>query len=65
MDWQPISTAPTDGTDVLVCRKKEYPPRQRIMVGRCRSSGWTSRPSDFDIHPIAWMPLPDPIDEAA
>ena len=66
--WQPIDTAPKDGTDVLLYLPKADPP---VRVGRyvakgvIRSDYWffytgairSSR--EWEIVPSHWMPLPE------
>jgi hypothetical protein len=57
-DWQPIETAPKDGTEVLV-----YVPRRLgpLYAGAANTTGkqWWSR-NLGDIQPSHWMPLPPP-----
>jgi hypothetical protein len=65
MEWQPIETAPKDGTPILaVADTREYPCIVRWEhVGR-----YTSSPKMWVGHPhgamenglIYWMPLPEP-----
>jgi hypothetical protein len=56
--WQPISTAPKDGTEVLV-----YVPRRLgpLFAGASNTTGiqWWSR-NLGDVQPSHWMPLPAP-----
>ena len=57
--WQPIETAPIDGTEVLLIATRHsmlmpYPER---IVGAYRR-GWWSGPSTLS-HVTHWMPLPD------
>lgn len=58
-DWQDISTAPKDGTPVLVSS-----PRWLIAdVGMIDGSGLWYDPGDgsvFQPQPTHWMPLPPP-----
>lgn len=71
MDWQPIETAPKDGTDVLLFFP-DY--RRKIWLGhyfvsetfdygklRHRSEGWSIGAIGIGdkIEPIMWHPLPD------
>ena len=72
MDWQPIETAPKDGTDILVWGSIEMSSRSRPHVGTediirvCWSQGgesWvvTSVQADGWVpEPTHWMPLPAP-----
>lgn len=58
MEWQPIDTAPKDGTFVLITDG------ETIEVARTLGSGWiASDGADFDYgrwdeHLTHWMPLP-------
>jgi hypothetical protein len=60
MDWQPIETAPKDGTNILL----GWP--TMVLSGywadwRSRKSWVTSRGEYSDKYaPTHWMPLPDP-----
>ena len=62
MEWQPIETAPKDGTRIIVCRKStnKYIP----MVGEDRwgefggAHCWAR--SNSETEPTHWMPLPQP-----
>ncbi|MBR7900294.1 hypothetical protein [Burkholderia multivorans] len=63
--WQPIETAPTDGTGVLLIatRHSMLMPDPEVIVGAYRR-GWWSGPSTLS-HVTHWMPLPAaPIDAA-
>ena len=72
LQWQPIETAPKDGTEVLLFYP-EY--TQPVKTGRWEhvrhfANGklkWESRKwtSDFDeVTPSYWMPLPPPPEDA-
>ena len=59
--WQPIETAPKDGTGVLLCCKREQMPPLVISgywdVG---SASWMAT-SHCELYPPShWMPLPAP-----
>lgn len=61
MSWQPIETAPKDGTPFLAAVEG----RQNIgamVVARRKAGwgGWQSIPGDYAIRATHWMPLPDP-----
>jgi len=73
--WQPIETAPKDGTDVLLfgmCEWCDYGSRKdkpRTIVGYYREddglcgSNWfssTHNPYEDTVHATHWMPLPEP-----
>ncbi|HDR9834668.1 TPA: DUF551 domain-containing protein [Burkholderia multivorans] len=57
--WQPIETAPKDGTNVLLIatRHSMHIPHPEMIVGAYRR-GWWSGPSTLS-HVTHWMPLPD------
>lgn len=64
-DWQPIETAPRDGTTVLAGAQGRdghlwHPLPLRFLDGRWRADfaegGWRS----IDPQPTHWMPLPEP-----
>jgi hypothetical protein len=66
-DWQPIATAPKDGTDVLLfAREGECAPS--VYVGRWSTSAWYGaawvayehRSETEYLTPTHWMPLPAP-----
>lgn len=63
MGWQPIETAPKDGTEVLLIGRypsaTSTPTFSDIYHGwRSLKGHWTRWPHPFD--PTHWMPLPDP-----
>jgi len=58
--WQPIDTAPKDGTEVLLIatRHSMLIPHPEMIVGAYRQ-GWWSGPSTLS-HVTLWQPLPAP-----
>ncbi len=77
-EWQPIETAPTDGTGVLLAYTlAEDDPMFFVSWGVCEDNGtwWAAQdfivvparsscPAIFDYqHPTYWMPLPEPPNE--
>lgn len=59
-DWQPIETAPKDGTPVLLFEPSEYEIPASTVVGEWRGNGFVE---SFNheyaiIAPTHWMPLP-------
>lgn len=55
MSWQPIETAPKDGTFVLAVTESGY----RVIVQWCADKFWRSNvPHAWE--PTHWMPLPEP-----
>lgn len=61
--WQPIETAPKDGTEVLLF-VKEYVTgdSQQQVVGWWRTHGWVESYADeYGVCEVThWMPLPEP-----
>jgi hypothetical protein len=63
-DWQPIETAPRDGTEFLGYRRGVIASAHRVQREDCEM--WTFGPSSaahelYPGHrPTHWMPLPDP-----
>ena len=56
--WQPIESAPKDGTNVLLLREAHD-----CTVGRFNATRqqWASIPNDYRIRDaIAWFPIPEP-----
>lgn len=62
--WQPIETAPKDGSDFLaLC---EYHRKHHQMVGCFAPDGkFRSWPGRNHYHPTHWMPLPAPPEASA
>ena len=65
--WQPIETAPKDGTKVLLHRKGGGPfaPCEWVEKGQISEEGfwlwWQAAPEYFTevVNPTYWMPLPN------
>lgn len=57
-EWQPIETAPKDGTDILVYEK--YKDSEYIVVASNHGFYWAFDDRDTEINPTHWMPLPEP-----
>jgi hypothetical protein len=57
-DWQPIDTAPKDGTDVLLGFADHY--RPPVVAGWFGDDGWEEYDSINVVKgkPTHWMPLP-------
>ena len=53
--WQPIETAPKDGTLVLLCKAND--PGWPMRCRRWQEDHWRGQDADEATH---WMPLPDP-----
>lgn len=66
--WQPIATAPKDGTEILLFRPPPYThPRAWMVVGQWKAKSVVFLPADYwmgwpnpDYPPTHWMPLPAP-----
>lgn len=57
--WQPIETAPKDGTWVLICTKDDV--FEAAWVKGLNDEDYCWRFVDFSPHnPTHWQPLPDP-----
>lgn len=58
--WQPIETAPRDGTKFLALARG--PGGVGMIVARQKPgwSGWQTVPGDWTCVPSHWMPLPEP-----
>ncbi len=70
-EWQPIETAPIDGTEILLKIPLQWEePQGRIGSGDYVSAYWYDESSDFWMNrlgncislyrPTHWMPLPKP-----
>jgi hypothetical protein len=75
-EWQPIETAPKDGTRVIlgffrpnVFETLDQKPQAGIVLGRyvrgdvpplCASAWQTESGQGFQWEPTHWMPLPEP-----
>jgi hypothetical protein len=62
-EWQPIETAPKDGSEVLVCGWNVCGgvKKQVVRVGRWSSNCWqTGHAYNGFMYTTHWMPLPDP-----
>lgn len=59
-EWQPIETAPKDGTEILTTSLDKYP--DDIFCDRwyAKENRWS-----YDAKPTHWMPLPKPPIQAA
>jgi hypothetical protein len=66
-EWQPIETAPKDGSEFIGYHPNPNPHRGRILTmayDRNRSLFAASVPSFIVFEPSHWMPLPKPPGEA-
>lgn len=68
-EWQPIETAPKDGTEILVWAKEGRRCARWVPGNHRHKQGWADWIEDADedylseivyLHPTDWMPLPDP-----
>ncbi len=53
--WQPIETAPKDGSDVLLSSPNWH---GDVVVGCWSFEGWRDREDSDKLEPTHWMPLP-------
>lgn len=65
MEWQPIDTAPMDGTLILTCNIGFYYPQCGVWASyHPNATGkecWrTTDVCGNKLNPTHWMPLPDP-----
>jgi hypothetical protein len=68
-EWQPIETAPKDGTQIFAINNRGNRAALRWMVGLNGKEGWIVMFSDANPHPFwngacgsvptHWMPLPE------
>lgn len=57
MDWQPIETAPRDGSALLISSTSHYIPTTAHYSGKWRRGFKGGAPIPFE--PTHWMPLPE------
>jgi alkylation response protein AidB-like acyl-CoA dehydrogenase len=71
MEWQPIETAPRDGTSILVAKAGKWVREASwwdAWYANTSDQGWM--PANIDeeygsyIEPTHWMPLPEPPETA-
>lgn len=66
-DWQPIETAPKDGSRILLYWPKTTRIPIKIIIGNWRGDYWSNDLLYFDEEkrncPTHWMPLPEPPQE--
>lgn len=67
-EWQPIETAPRDGTDILVCCGPDFDPMFGVAAWRNDTDGWFiwwDTSGKIVTWPEFWMPLPLPPESPA
>lgn len=66
MEWQPIKTAPKDGTKIFVNNIRPQRKNKSVEISvafykeHSRGSYWSSSPVGYVLCPTHWMPLPEP-----
>lgn len=64
MIWQPIETAPKDGSKLLGWEPPDSIYTSPVLYAVCwwSGNGWVRDGDDFDlvVEPTHWMPLPEP-----
>lgn len=61
MDWQPISSAPKDGTRVLCWNKEWEAPESGCLYGPFwAANSLAADKGGWKYQPTHWMPLPEP-----
>lgn len=58
-EWQPIETAPKDGTEIIVLMGAKDIRLGWYFAPSSTTRGWLDQ-SSKKIRPTHWMPLPDP-----
>lgn len=57
MNWNPIETAPKDGSVLVYCPDNNW---KIYVANRDSYGGWMQSNSGWDCNPTHWMPLPPP-----
>ena len=65
--WQPIDTAPKDGTDIVLVKEDDPDAEAEFAIGQWFVAGWCfmstpigDLPALIGFTPTHWMPLPEP-----
>jgi len=59
-DWQPIETAPKDGTEILVYDVWQKKGELFIVGWHFRDNSWRTVPGEWRKEPTHWIRLPPP-----
>ena len=59
-EWQPIETAPKNGTRVMVIEFNRTDPIPITATCGVQHGRWHSIPGAYALKPTHWMPLPAP-----
>jgi hypothetical protein len=60
MNWQPISTAPKDGTWIIAISPSGHVRRIHFFAPSSRTQEWRVFGTQSRFYPKEWMPLPEP-----
>jgi hypothetical protein len=60
MEWQPIKTAPKDGTEVLLIDDENTYALAKFYEGEWRDMGDIGAAGQYNFEPTHWMWLPAP-----
>lgn len=60
MNWQPIETAPKDGTSILCYSSDTADTEVTICEWRKHKKCWMNDTLEFYVNPAYWAPLPEP-----
>ena len=58
--WQPIETAPSDGTAFLAFWPQAYQGKGGMYVMLWHDDGFYTNTAAYELKPTHWMPLPEP-----
>ena len=59
-EWQPINTAPRDGTFIVGWCPQQQGSDSPVRIVSSHGRQWVSNPGRWTCHPTFWMALPAP-----